>query len=398
MPPAASHGRLARRLGLLDASVIGVGSMLGAGVFVAFGPAAAAAGQALGLALVLAGAVAWLNADSSARLAAVLPTSGGAYAYGRSRLRPAVGVVAGTAFLVGKTLSVAAVATAVGTYVWPERSRALAVAVVLVLTAAACAGARRGARLTLAVVVVVLLVLGAVVVLALTGAPAVADGAPGAADGEPGALGVLGAAGVLFFAFAGYARVATLGEEVRDPARTLPRAIAAALAVVLATYALVGLALVRTLGLERLAASERPVADAAALVGVPDGLVAGTAALAAAASCLGVLLALSRTTLAMARDAVLPGTLARLHGPADEPRPVVAQAVVGLAAAVAAALVDLRTAIALSSVCVLVYYAVAHAAALTLPGRARRVVPALGLAGCLLVAGAVAVGLPTLRA
>lgn len=383
-------GRLARRLGLLDAAGIGVGAMLGAGVFVAFAPAAAAAGTALPLALVLAAAVAWLNADSSARLAAVLPTSGGAYAYGRARLGPAAGTLAGVAFLTGKTLSTAAIALTVGTYAWPEQRRAVAVGVVLVLTAAACAGARRGARLTLAVVLIVLGLLGVVVALALAGpgGPVTGPAAPG--PGPGGALGVLGGAGVLFFAFAGYARVATLGEEVRDPARTLPRAIAAALAVVLVTYALVGAALARVLGLDGLAASEQPVADVAAVVGVPTGVVVAVAVLAAAGSCLGVLLGLSRTTLAMARDGVLPRRLARLSGPPTEPRPVVAQAVVGLVAAVLTAATDLTTAIALSSACVLVYYAVAHAAALTLPGRVRRAVPVLGLLGCLTIAAAVA--------
>ncbi|MBX9246960.1 amino acid permease, partial [Actinotalea ferrariae] len=120
--------------------------MLGAGVFVAFAPAAAAAGTALPLALLLAAVVAGLNADSSARLAAVLPTSGGAYAYGRARLSPAAGTLAGVAFLLGKTLSAAAIATTVGAYAWPEHGRAVAVTVLLALTAAACAGIRRGAR------------------------------------------------------------------------------------------------------------------------------------------------------------------------------------------------------------------------------------------------------------
>lgn len=381
--------RLARRLGLVDATAVGVGSMLGAGVFVAFAPAAASAGASLPVALLLAAVVAWLNADSSARLAAVLPTSGGAYAYGRARLSPAAGTIAGAAFLVGKSLSAAAIATTVAGYAWPEQRRPLAVAVVVVLTAAAGLGARRGARATLAVSALVLVTLGVVAARSFAGPRA---DVPVPDDlAQPGALGVLGAAGILFFAFAGYARVATLGEEVRDPRRTLPRAIAVALAVVLVTYAVVGTALVRTLGLAGLADADRPVADAAGALGVPPALVVAVAALAAGASCLGVLLGLSRTALAMARDGVLPRALARLRGPAAEPRPVLAQAVVGVGAAVAAATLDLTATIALSSACVLVYYAVAHAAALTLPVRRgpARAVPVLGLVGCLVVAVAV---------
>lgn len=378
--------------------MVGLGSMLGAGVFVAFGPAAAAAGDALPLALVLAGVLAWLNADSSARLAAVLPTSGGAYAYGRARLGAAAGTVAGAAFLLGKTISAGAVAWTVGTYLWPAYARPVAVGVVLLLTALACAGVHRSAATTGVVVVVVLVtlaaVVGAVVVWSATGGGAapLLDGpaAPGEGSTTPD---LLRGAGILFFAFAGYARIATLGEEVRDPRRTLPRAIGIALGVVLVVYAAVGWALRTALGGD-LARSDRPVADALDAVAgsgwaVPVAVVAAAAALA---SGLGVLLGLSRTTLAMARDGVLPRRLARLSGPTDSRRPVLAQVVVGASVVVAILLLDLPRAIAWSSAAVLVYYAVAHAAALTLPGRTRRLVPALGLVGCLVVTVSLVLG------
>lgn len=383
---------LSRRLGLLDAVTIGLGSMLGAGVFVAFGPATAAAGPLLPAALLLAAAIAWANASSSARLAALMPTSGGAYAYGRLRLSPAVGTVAGAAFLIGKTISAGAIAGAVGAYLWPAQGRLAAAAVVVVLTAAACAGVRRGALMTRWVVGLVLVTLGLVVAAAALAPTADGDLLGGPLPAAPVA-GVLEGAGVLFFAFAGYARIATLGEEVRDPARTLPRAIAIALGAVLVTYGAVGVTLVRTLGAEGLADSVRPVADAAR-VGLPGGVVAAVAAvaaLAAAASGLGVLLGLSRTTLAMARDGVLPRVLARLDGPADEPRPVLAQVVLGALVVLGVLLLDVPRAIMASSAAVLVYYAVAHVAALTLAER--RWVPALGLAGCLTVAVALVVAL-----
>lgn len=393
--------RLARRLGLRDAVVVGLGAMLGAGVFVVFGPAAEAAGGALPIALALAGAIAWANADSTARLAARHPTSGGAYAYGRARLSPAAGTLAGAAFLVGKTASVGAVALTVGAYLWPGQARAVAVAAVVGLTALAAGGVQRSARVTAVVVVAVLAVLAGVAALAaarggdhgwagldgLDGLGWDAGNGPGPGSG-PGAVGVLSGAGLLFFAFAGYARIATLGEEVTDPRRTLPRAIAIALAVVLVTYAVVGVVLVGVLGTDGLADSARPVADAVTALGA-DALVpvvVATAVAAALASGLGVLLGLSRTAFAMARDGVLPGVLARLSGPADERRPVQAQVVVGAAAALVAALLPVGAAIAASSAAVLVYYAVAHAAALTLPGTARRAVPVLGLLGCVAVA------------
>lgn len=367
--------------------------MLGAGVFVAFGPAAAAARGALPLALALAALISWANADSSARLAALHPTSGGAYAYGRARLSPAAGTVAGVAFLVGKTASVGAVALTAGAYLWPDHARPVAVVAVLALTTLAATGAQRSARVTTVVVGGVLAVLAGVAVLAAADrdwAGLTTLGVGGGADTDP--LGVLAGAGLLFFAFAGYARIATLGEEVVDPRRTLPRAIALALAIVLVTYTIVGVVLVGVLGVDALAGSDRPVADAVAALGADAWVpvVVAAAAAAALASGLGVLLGLSRTAFAMARDGVLPRPLARLDGPPEHPRPVRAQVVVGLAAAAVAALVPVGGAIAVSSGSVLVYYAVAHAAALTIPGAARRWVPALGLLGCLLVAVALA--------
>lgn len=379
--------------------MIGLGAMLGAGVFVSFGPAAAAAGPTLPAALALAAAVAWANADSSARLAARLPTSGGAYAYGRAQLSPAWGAVAGWAFLVGKTISAGAIAGAVGAYAWPAHARPVAALVVVALTALACAGVQRSAAVTRVLVVVVLLTLAMVVAVTLT-SPGTADpfASPLGADESAATstvVATLRGAGILFFAFAGYARIATLGEEVRDPTRTLPRAIGIALGVVLLTYTAVGWAVVRSLGLAGLADSQRPVADALAAAGhpgAPVGAVVVVATAAALGSGLGVLLGLSRTTMAMARDGVLPRGLARLDGAPGSARPVRAQVAVGVGVTLGVLVLDLDRAIALSSAAVLVYYAVAHLAALTLPGRRRRLVPLAGLLGCGTVAVALLLG------
>lgn len=386
---------LTRRLGLADAVVLGMGAMLGAGVFVAFGPATAAAGRALPVALLLAAAVAWANADSSARLAATMPTSGGVYAYGRERLSPFWGGLAGVAFLIGKTASAGAIAGTAANYLVPRHATAAGIGAVVALTALATAGIRRGAWVTRVVVALVVGVLGAVVLVAAAGStgtgPLDLQAGSGTA-GAAGVLGVLGGAGILFFAFAGYARIATLGEEVRDPERTIPRAIGLSLAMVLVVYAAVGAALLRVLGTERLAASDRPLAELARVVGGGgwEAVIIVTAGIAALASGLGVLLGLSRTCFAMARDGLLPRGLARLDGPPKDPRPVRAQVAVGLATVVGMVLLDLRQAIVVSSIAVLLYYAIGHLAALTLPGRVRRAVPAAGLAGCLAVAVALA--------
>ena len=391
---------LRRTLGLSDAVAVGLSAMVGAGVFVAFGPAAAAAGSALLLGLAIAALLAYCNASSSARLAALHPQSGGTYVYGRERLGPFWGHLAGWSFVVGKSASCAAMALTVGHYAWPAHAHAVAAATVVVLTGLNVAGVERSARVARVIVAVVLAVLIAVVIVALgSGVSDTSRVVDGAASGP---FGVLQAAGLLFFAFAGYARIATLGEEVRDPARTLPRAIFTALAIALAVYALVGVALLAVLGPAGLAASAAPLADAARAVGFPVAVVTVTACVAAVGALLALLLGVSRTTLAMARDGHLPRALAAV----DERRrvPVHAEIAVGAVVTVVAATVDLGAAIGFSSFAVLVYYAVANASAWTLDAAVRsRIVPAAGFVGCVLVAlslpaGSVAVGIVVLVA
>ncbi|MGW2823344.1 APC family permease [Streptomyces sp. NPDC001443] len=391
-----SGSELRRTLGVGDAVVIGLGSMIGAGVFAALGPAARAAGSGLLLGLALAAVVAYCNATSSARLAARYPASGGTYVYGRERLGAFWGYLAGWSFVVGKTASCAAMALTVGTYLWPGQSHAVAMAAVVALTAVNYGGVQKSAWLTRSIVAAVLAVLAAVVVVCL------GSGASGAgrlgAGASGGVGGVLQAAGLLFFAFAGYARIATLGEEVRDPARTIPRAVPLALGITLVVYACVAVAALSVLGPDGLARATAPLADAVRAAGVPAlvPVVRAGAALAALGSLLALILGVSRTTLAMARDRHLPGALAAVH-----PRfrvPHRAELAVGAVVAVLAATVDLRGAIGFSSFGVLTYYAVANASAWTLdPRPAARVVPVAGLLGCVVLAfalpwGSVAVG------
>lgn len=384
-PPASQH--LVRRLGVGDAVVIGLGSMIGAGVFAALAPAARAAGSGLLLGLALAAVVAYCNATSSARLAARYPQSGGTYVYGRERLGEIWGYLAGWAFVVGKTASCAAMALTVGSYVWPGQEHAVAVATVVVLTAVNYAGVRKAAWLTRVIVAVVLAVLAAVVGVCLFSGHA--DGARLDVGSDASFRGVLQAAGLLFFAFAGYARIATLGEEVRDPQRTIPRAIPVALGITLVVYTAVAVSALGVLGPTALAHAGAPLSDAvdAAGAGGLTAVVRAGAAVAALGSLLALILGVSRTTLAMARDRHLPSALSAVHPRFGVPHR--AEVAVGAVVAIVAATADVRGAIGFSSFGVLVYYALANASAWTLTpdeGRPPRVIPVVGLAGCLLLA------------
>ncbi|PRB00233.1 APC family permease [Microbacterium sp. MYb64] len=376
---------LARRLTLGDAVAIGLGSMIGAGVFTVWGPAVGAAGSGLLIALVLAGFVAFCNATSSAQLAAAHPVSGGTYAYGRAELGPWWGFVAGWSFVIGKLASCAAMAMTVAAYIVPAGwQKPLAIAAVAALTAVTCAGVTRTARVTQVLVGVTLL--GLIVVLAAAGA-ALPQAAP--APLLSGSLyGVLQAAGLLFFAFAGYARIATMGEEVRDPSRVIPRAIGIALVAALVVYLLVGGAVVLTLG----GAAEGSSAPLADVVSAAGWTSAGPAVrIAAATAATGALLALlsgiGRTSLAMARERDLPRILAAVDPRHRVPRR--AQLAAGAVVVAVVLVADLRGAIGFSSFGVLLYYFVANASALRQGGAARRYprpLQVLGAIGCVVLA------------
>lgn len=385
--------RLRRSLGVGDAVVIGLSSMIGAGIFAALAPAARAAGAGLLIGLAAAGVLAYCNASSSARLAALYPASGGTYVYGRERLGEFWGYLAGWGFVVGKTASCAAMALTVGTYAWPAHAHAVAVISVLALTVVNYLGVQKSTWLARSIVATVLLVLMAVIFAAFGSGPPDLVANLTTLHGIS-AGGVLQSAGLLFFAFAGYARIATLGEEVRDPARTIPRAILIALAITLVVYAAVAVAVLTVLGPRRVASTATPLVDAVRVAGaswlVP--VVAVGAVLAAFGSLLSLLLGVSRTALAMARDHHLPHQLDAVH-----PRfavPHRAEIAVGVVAAALAAAVDLRGAIGFSSFAVLAYYAIANASAFTLrpqEGALPKVVPVFGALGCIVVAFALPV-------
>jgi APA family basic amino acid/polyamine antiporter len=382
----ARQPALARRLGTPDAVLIGLGSMLGAGVFSAFGPAAASAGTALLVGLAIAALVAYCNATASAQLAAQYPTSGGTYVYGRERLGDWWGFLAGWGFVVGKTASCAAMALTFAAYVVPpDWQRPVACAAVVALAAVNYRGITRTAALTRLIVTVVLTSLTVVVAVGLLGGRPDPGRLGTAMDAELGWYGVLQSAGLLFFAFAGYARIATLGEEVKAPERTIPRAIQLALGITVVVYAVVAVTILAVLGADGVAASGAPLLDVAL-----EGSWSWSAPLVrlgAAAAGLGALLALiagvGRTGLAMARHGDLPRWLDAVH-----PRfrvPHHAELVLAGAVCLLVLTVDLRGAIGFSSFGVLVYYLVANLAARTQDADHRRFprpLQTLGAAGC----------------
>lgn len=381
--------QLSRQMNLSDAVVIGLGSMVGAGVFVAFGPATNAAGSGILVALVVAAIIAYCNAVASAQLAAQYPVSGGTYIYGRERLNHWAGFIAGWGFVIGKTASCTAMALTFGTYALPDSpfgQRALGIVAVAALAALNYRGVTRTVQMTRILITFTLTSLG-ILIVALLGSGGVDPGRLTEASSweNVSALGILQAAGFLFFAFAGYARIATMGEEVKDPSTTIPRAIPLALFLTMAIYAVVGVVILGTAGADAIGTSSTPLVTAAnaADAGWIEPVLRLGAMVASLGALLGLMAGIGRTSLAMARHGDLPVALASVHSKYKVPH--VAEVTLAVVVIAILLVADIREAIGFSSFGVLVYYAIANMSAWTQTGEYRRWprwVFALGLVGC----------------
>lgn len=387
-----SSPRLSRSLTTADAVFIGLGSMIGAGVFAVFPAAATAAGGWLLIGLLIAGTIAFANATSSAQLAMRYPTSGGTYVFGNEVLGPWWGFAAGWSFVIGKTASLAAMALTFATYAAPPGWRGVTAALaVAALAAVNYVGVTRTAALTKALVIVTLVALS-VAVLGMTTQPSeqLLPLDAGLLGPFPGAYELLQAAALMFFAFAGYARIATMGEEVVNPSRSIPRAIVLALVAVLVIYVAVALTLLRAFPPEVLAQTPDPLAAGVAGSAWMSVVVRIGAMTASLGALLALIAGVGRTSLAMARGGDLPAGLAAVH-----PRfqtPYRAEVTVALIVIALVLTVDVRGAIGFSSFGVLLYYAVANLSALRQPlGERRwpRALQVLGLVGCVVLAFAV---------
>jgi len=368
-----------RKLSLTDTVFIGLAAMLGAGVFVIFGPAALFAGSALPFAILLAALVAYLNAGSVAQLAKVVNRSGGGYAYARVYISKNFSFLAGSSFLVGKIGSSAAIALTVASYLTPNNLLATAIGSVVVMTAINLAGINRTAfgSKVLATITVLFLVTLAVAAISLPAA------ASDLSSGTP--IGVLSAAALFFFAFAGYARVATLGGEVRQSERNVPRAIWISLAAVLAIYLTLSVLLSDKLGAD-LTGTVTPLADLAAKTWLGGEYIWIFASLAGLGSLLALLAGMSRTAAEMALDRELPAAFARKL---PNGAPVLAELVIAGFSIALVAFGGVLLSLGISSFAVLLYYAITNFAAFRQPTtetKRPKILNLLGLALCLLLA------------
>lgn len=353
--------------------------MLGAGVFVIFGPAAYYAGSALPLSILLAALVAYLNAGSVAQLAAVVERSGGGYAYARVYVSKNFGFLAGSSFLVGKIGSSAAIALTVATYLAPNHALVTAIGAVILMTTINLAGINRtaaGSKILATITIIFL----ATLVFAAISLPVATTSMP---SGTP--IGVLSAAALFFFAFAGYARVATLGGEIRHSTSNVAKAIWISLATVLGIYLTLSLVLTNKLGAD-LPLTVTPLADLAARTWLGSEYIWIFAAIAGLGSLLALLAGMSRTAAEMASDGELPNAFAKKL---PNGTPIFAELVVASMAIALVATGGIMLSLGISSFAVLLYYAITNFAAFRQPlaeTKRSKLLNLLGLALCLLLA------------
>ena len=384
-PPSS----LARVLGVPGAVLMGLGSIVGTGIFVSIGTAAGVAGGSVLVAVALAAVVATCNGLSSAQLAAAHPVSGGAYEYGHRYATPTVGFIAGWMFVCAKTASAATAGLGFGGYALAlightDRTVqiALAAAAVAALTWIVAGGIRRSNRMNAIIVAITVIALVGFVIAGLSHVSVAHLDLTAASPRQ-----IAHATALMFVAYTGYGRIATLGEEVHDPARTIPRAIVMTLLAACVLYVAVTVVAVGAAGGEGLARATR--ASAAPLETIAAGfaspvryLVAVGAVTAMLGVILNLLLGISRVVLAMARRGDAPKRLARVHGSSPRAAVIVTGAVIAALALIG----SVKTTWSFSAFSVLVYYAIANWCALRQPADQRRfprAVPIVGLVSCL---------------
>ena len=398
--------KLKRELGVFGATMMGLGSIVGTGIFVSVGLAASITGPAVVLAIAAAAVVATCNALSSAQLAACHSVSGGTYEYGYTYLTPALGFTAGWMFLCAKSASAATAALGFGGYLLhavgvPGHGAVLlaAVTATVALTVVVLMGMRRSNWTNVAIVSITLAALAFFVVAGLP--QAFEHGrdnlTPFFAGSETGGRGPASAflegCALMFVAFTGYGRIATLGEEVKEPRRTIPKAIITTLVFSAALYITVALVAVAASGAGAMTGSSTKLAAPLEIIAAGFSMPGArwVLAIGAVTAMLGVLLnlilGLSRVLLAMGRRGDVPALFARLN--ASRSTPYAAVAAVGTAIACLALIGNVKTTWSFSAFTVLIYYALTNLAALRLSATDRLYSPLFawgGLMACLFLA------------
>jgi APA family basic amino acid/polyamine antiporter len=388
---------LKRTLNLFDATSIGIGAIIGAGIFVVLGIAVGYAGPAVIVSMIIAGTVALFTALSFSELSSAIPKEGGTYEFAYEMIHPFAGFISGCMWLFAQTVAGAAVCLGLASYfvgLFPFFPvKIVAVSAALALTVLNLMGMKHSARVNNVLVVIKIVILCFFVGVGVfhVNPQNYSNFAPN------GFFGILQGAGFIFFAYLGFGRIAALGEEVENPKRTLPLAILLALAASMILYVVTGLVATGLVDSGNLAkfGSGSPIAYAAKATG--NFAVVATVSFGALVATVSVLLTnllgLSRVSFAMARNGQFPKSLAKIHSKLGTP--YLSILITGALMAVLAFVSDLRQAAAITSFSMLTTHIILHSAAIRLRKKIPNLktfkvplyplVPSLGLASCVIL-------------
>jgi basic amino acid/polyamine antiporter, APA family len=370
-----------RTLGIPGATLIGLASMIGTGVFAAWSPAYSLAGSALLISLLIAASIATLNAISNTRMARIFPQSGGGYVYGKNCLGSKTALIAGFSFVIGKTASASAAALVIGAYLSPDHARIVAVLAVLIVLALNLRGLKYSlVAMALSVSIVVVVIVSLIVFSQTNESLSV----PAVLPPEPTLFSIFAAAGILFVAFAGYARISVIAGEVKRPRFVIPWAVGISLTLVLILYVCVAQVLIAS---PQTLESPTPLHALATIGGYPAWLIQIAVVFAAGSALFALNLGIGRMIFAMAKDGPLSSSLAVVSGPRAVP--VRAEILTGVVVLLVTLFGGIGLNLAISGVFVLCYYAVVQFSSMTKGGNPliRWVIPTVGLCVMTLVIG-----------
>ena len=391
---------LKRAIKTPGAILMGLGSIIGTGIFVSIAIATQVSGNGIVIAIVIAAILATFNGLSSAQLAAAHPVSGGTYEYGNRFINSYFGFTAGWMFLIAKSASAAtAVLGCVGYLFYAFEVEAsnwgivgAGLLLLFVMTYLVSGGISRSNRANKYIVSVTIIGLASLVItgLFINGVPTqpVFD-----AFTDISTSSILYASALMFVAYTGYGRIATLGEEVAEPRTTIPKAIILAMVFIVILYLAVSLTALQVMGAgafgQTVEGEAAPLMMVARALSVP--VIGPVITIAAITAMLGVLLnlllGLSRVMLSMARRKDLPGLLAKVNP--ETKSPAASVWMTGLIIGLLVLSGDVVFTWSFSAFTVLIYYAITNLSAFVMPKDLRlypRWIPAMGLFGCLFLA------------
>jgi len=386
---------LKRNLNLFDATSIGIGAIVGAGIFVVLGIATGYAGPAVIVSMVIAGIVASFTAFSFAELGSEIPKEGGAYAYAYELISPAVAFIVGCLWIFAQVVAGAAISLGFAGY-FVTMFPVLPVKIIAVLAAATLTGLNIVGIKQSATVNDILVLTKIAILCLFIGLGIFHINFMNFSTFSPnGIFGILQGASYIFFAYIGFGRIATLGEEVKNPKRTMPLAILLALTISVIIYVLTGFTATGLQDYRVLAQSGSPLADAASAIGnnVLVGAVFIGALIATTSVLLTNLLGVSRVSFAMARNGQLPKAAARISSKFGTP--YFSILVMGAITALLPLVFDLKQTVAVTSFCILSTHVVVNLSAIKVRERMQHattfrttfypVIPILGILSCIIL-------------